>query len=607
MFAHLVTTRLARDILERFLVDGTVSCKDDDSKAHHALEAAYVDAVAHACLRSDAPPNESKTLEPESKYRWSWRDFPTTPINENRLVAFLNTIADKALSTAKSILGGDSLKPRNRGHAPGLYGCIEFICIVVGIVLSEKEEFGHNPDVEIDERDICVDVPELPSADTPHSGSYFTNSDFTSQSAVRLGFNRSASSLGTSYSVSSDLPSADQSSAISSATFRSRIASTGSKRGPDDEMGGWKELKKTKRTVTIRAIIPVRVYGLECIGILFSSGSAWGRGTTVYTVVAADDGKTHLALKTSWQDVARTNDQIAVLKRLHGRELHPNIVIPSQCVFLWLLNKTYFWSPHDFVRGVIGALLGHRYLCEIGILHRDISENNIVLSLYQGGLGALIDFDMATVDCPSMHLDSPPPPRLSREEILASLVQPDSPLLADDKAERVGTTPYISVGVLDGYPHTHYDDIESIFYVLVLFFFSYQGPLEKEALRSAEVQGFTQSVGEGRLPHVTAWPDMFKQWATGSLRMMSCRKYGDLKASERHATFVRQWYPHIRSRWEPGSQSTAPAIACLIQECRAMFFRHELKVAHGQFVEVLQEWLKRYASDESNYDYPFDD
>ncbi|KAI6103295.1 hypothetical protein EDD16DRAFT_1564444 [Pisolithus croceorrhizus] len=304
-------------------------------------------------------------------------------------------------------------------------------------------------------------------------------------------------------------------------------------------MGGWKGLKKTKRTVTIRAIIPVRVYGLECIGILFSSGSAWGRGTTVYTVVAADDGKTHLALKTSWQDVARTNDQIAVLKRLHGRELHPNIVIPSQLCqpkakddpsastfgLIWAFlteeiqepkaeNRvltvttsalwrpvTYFWSPHDFVRGVIGALLGHRYLCEMGILHRGISENNIVLSLYRGGLGALIDFDMATVDCPNMRLDSPPPPRLSPEEILASLVQPDSPLLADDKGERVGTAPYISVGVLDGYPHTHYDDIESIFYVLVLFFFSYQGPLEKEALRSAEVQGFTQSVGEGRLPH----------------------------------------------------------------------------------------------------------
>ncbi|KAI6096778.1 hypothetical protein EDD16DRAFT_1671415 [Pisolithus croceorrhizus] len=370
-------------------------------------------------------------------------------------------------------------------------GCIEFICIVLGIVLSEKEEFSHDPDVEIDEKDIRVDVPELPPADTPHSGSYFTNSDFTSQSAVQPGFNRSASRMGTSYSVSSDLPSADQSSATSSATFKSRITSAGSKRGPDDEMGGWKD-----------------------------SGSAWGRGTTGYTVVAADDGKARPALKTSWQDVARANDQIVVLKRLHGHELHPNIVIPSvlcqpkakdepsastfgliwaflteeiqepkaENCFLTVTTSAlwrpvaYFWSPSDFVREVIGALLGHRYLREIGILHRDISENHIVLSLCRGVLGPLLDFDMATVDSPNMRLDSPPPPRLSREEILASLVQSDSPLLADDKAERVGTTPYMSVGVLDGYPHTHYDDIESIFYVL--------GPLEKEALGNAEVQGY---------------------------------------------------------------------------------------------------------------------
>ena len=41
-------------------------------------------------------------------------------------------------------------------------------------------------------------------------------------------------------------------------------------------------------------------------------------------------------------------------------------------------------------------MLGHGYLTTIGILHRDISENNIVLGLRPGDeRGYLIDFDMA--------------------------------------------------------------------------------------------------------------------------------------------------------------------------------------------------------------------
>jgi tRNA A-37 threonylcarbamoyl transferase component Bud32 len=41
-------------------------------------------------------------------------------------------------------------------------------------------------------------------------------------------------------------------------------------------------------------------------------------------------------------------------------------------------------------------MAGHEYLTKIGILHRDISENNIVLGLRPGDeRGYLIDLDMA--------------------------------------------------------------------------------------------------------------------------------------------------------------------------------------------------------------------
>ncbi|KAI6126632.1 hypothetical protein F5141DRAFT_1288935 [Pisolithus sp. B1] len=779
MFGHLVTTRLARDILDRFLADGTVTCEEikpnEEEETRHALNAAYADAVAHACLRSDAPLDEP-TSEPETKYQWSWPKFPTTPISENKLVAFLNNIADDALSCARSILHDGSLQPRNRFAAPvdknhaiplsyepdgedmrpdfivlplaafsndeepevkdayvnftavllagesksarnakeGLIqvqrymrgikraqpwlrfatgmtvgkdfvallrgdcsglerielsltdgrGCIEFIRIILGIVLADKKAFGHSPDIEIEERNVSVDIPEIRSAATPRTGPNFMTSGSTSQSAIPPTFSEYASNPGTPYSTSSDFPRVDQPSATSSAGSKSGTASTGSKRGPDDDMSQGKRSKRRKRTVALRAFVPVRVHGRQCIGILFTSGSIRGRGTTVYVVVGAEDGKTYFALKTSWQDVTRVDDQAAVLKKLSERKPHPNVIIPSKLFdsmakdggvdstlgsIRALLNEemqqlkvenriltvtiselwrpvAYFWSPHDFVRGVIGALLGHQYLCEIGILHRDISENNIVLSLCRGGLGALIDFDMAIVGLPNMHQDCPPPPRIPKKEILASLIQPSSPLLENDKpykAQRTasdcsdyiqlmaysflqGTTPYMSIGVLRGESHTHFDDIESFLYVLVLFFLSYRGPLQKEALKRAQVQGFTQPLGAGRLPHVTSWPNMFERWASGSHQEISNCKAGDLNAVS-HVTFMQRSYPHIRSRWEPSSPSTAPALADLILDCWMIFSLHDLKVAHNQFIGVLQEWLRQYAGDENNYVYPFDD
>ncbi|KAI5994470.1 MCM2/3/5 family-domain-containing protein [Pisolithus albus] len=64
---------------------------------------------------------------------------------------------------------------------------------------------------------------------------------------------------------------------------------------------------------------------------------------------------------------------------------------------------------------------------------------------------------------------------------------------------------------------------------------------------------------------------------------------------------------HIRSRWEPASQSTPQALARLIFRCWNMLCRQKWQVTHGQFIEVLREWLKEFADEEDNYGYPFDD
>ncbi|KAI6038672.1 hypothetical protein EDC04DRAFT_2896199 [Pisolithus marmoratus] len=211
------------------------------------------------------------------------------------------------------------------------------------------------------------------------------------------------------------------------------------------------------------------MYGRKRFGILFTSASIRGRDITVCVIAASDDGNTYFALKTSWQDVTRAEDQAVVLKRLSDPGPHLNVIIPSRRLMLspcnellMIIDSRLFDSMAkdgraDSSLGPIRALLDdemqqlqvencgghHQYLCEIGIVHRDISVNNIVLSLCRGGLGTLIDFDMAIVGRPNMHKDSPPPPRILKE-IPASLVQLSSPSPANDKpykAQRTASSP----------------------------------------------------------------------------------------------------------------------------------------------------------------------
>ncbi|KAF8433720.1 hypothetical protein L210DRAFT_544965 [Boletus edulis BED1] len=183
---------------------------------------------------------------------------------------------------------------------------------------------------------------------------------------------------------------------------------------------------------------PLRVYHHTCLGIPFASSSIRGRGTVVFCVDDLSDEKARLALKMTWQDLERIDDQARVTKRLVDSS-HPNVIVPIKmfdadkkgqtCTTLGAIrgfldeqihrvnveNRVlsvsvselkrpvkYFWGVHDFVRGLRGALLGHELLTSIGILHRDISENNIVLGLYPWQeRGYLIDFDMAILQSSS--------------------------------------------------------------------------------------------------------------------------------------------------------------------------------------------------------------
>ncbi|KAI1759167.1 hypothetical protein GGR53DRAFT_527884 [Hypoxylon sp. FL1150] len=93
---------------------------------------------------------------------------------------------------------------------------------------------------------------------------------------------------------------------------------------------------------------------------------------------------------------------------------------------------------------------GHKSLYEAGILHRDISINNLMINeeaTDPARRAFLIDLDMAS----------------KWEE-------------KDDYQGMIGTVPYMSIGVLLGDEPTFYHDLESFFWVLFLICVQYKAP-----------------------------------------------------------------------------------------------------------------------------------
>ncbi|KAF9230794.1 hypothetical protein BU15DRAFT_68891 [Melanogaster broomeanus] len=136
------------------------------------------------------------------------------------------------------------------------------------------------------------------------------------------------------------------------------------------------------------AFIPIKLYRHECIGMLFTAGfySADGdltaeRSATMYWERLKEKG--NFKARTKNDDCTT----LGTIRAFLGDQLHGFVVEKpgAECHLSELKRPVkYFWGVHDFVRGLRGAILGHEYLTQIGILHRDISENNIVLARRPG-------------------------------------------------------------------------------------------------------------------------------------------------------------------------------------------------------------------------------
>ncbi|KAF9234328.1 hypothetical protein BU15DRAFT_65816 [Melanogaster broomeanus] len=319
------------------------------------------------------------------------------------------------------------------------------------------------------------------------------------------------------------------------------------------------------------------------------------------TSIVEPDGKVY-ALKSSWQDVAHEPegperqavreilkvmvDKDSTLRTIMGftDPLLETIWVEDRVleVSITQLNRPvqFFWSIQDFVKGLIGGLQGHQFLTSIGVLHRDISENNFVLGRHpQDVRGCIMDIDMATNNLRSLLRSF----RLGKE-------LPQAP--------QTGTLPYMSIR----FQHTHFDDVKSFFYVLVLFFIAYKGPLSKQELLAADTRCFTSDVRVKRPGHLASWPEEFKKWTKEKYASQSKLA---LMFPEESPGVTDPLYSTVAQHW---GDELLPMIQELIDSCLSLFHASGRSVHHQQFIDTLDVWLTKYPAplpDRNNC--PFED
>ncbi|OZJ01664.1 hypothetical protein BZG36_05616, partial [Bifiguratus adelaidae] len=343
-------------------------------------------------------------------------------------------------------------------------------------------------------------------------------------------------------------------------------------------------------------------------GILYNGISIRGRGTRVYAVKSMDsDNGEEMVIKDMWVDTGRLYKEhelqeraraknvrnVVLLERFH--DCHETTIVDVRGYIdaeaaKWVrLHKVEnrrhlrflfprrrllkdFTSLEEIAYGLLGAIKGHKSLLEqAGILHRDISERNILLGKVGENEGYLIDLDMAvmqgmddTDDETGRPLSPLPDDELSMavqhtaemedgesSSSLASMRHAadtsssgkrtsifgspqgkrqkyitDSENASDDgtlhKAHRTGTVPYMACEVLQNAPqHLVKHDLESFFYVLFLLPYSYDTP-----------HGTRKRI---------AWPPEILNWCMGDLNIC-----GSLK----HSFMANEWkvFHHLATK-----------------------------------------------------------
>ncbi|KAJ6515051.1 hypothetical protein C8R47DRAFT_500781 [Mycena vitilis] len=321
--------------------------------------------------------------------------------------------------------------------------------------------------------------------------------------------------------------------------------------------------------------------------VISSTTSLRGRGTTVFKVRRDGDQTKHWALKRTWVDVlsecqentlmqlARENNVEYVLlpepgdywtcldtdsmrgdapasqpRDLRTRGLFAEVELRQEtyCLLPYKLPLHHFRDAKDFVSGVICILEGLDSLyTKASILHGDVSFDNFLFDEDEGypRRAWLIDLDNACIKQPNKakkHVD-----------LMAPLLDFDrEPYPLERRAIR-GTGPFMALDVMNGLPREHVSDVESVFYLIFLFFVTFGKP------------GTDPFLNKTRSLHHS-----IVRWTTGSLADMHAVK--SLFFGIPRAVFSEVVRKHTHPEWQEQG-STKSSIEDLITSTYAVVWQ----------------------------------
>ncbi|OZJ06809.1 hypothetical protein BZG36_00109 [Bifiguratus adelaidae] len=305
--------------------------------------------------------------------------------------------------------------------------------------------------------------------------------------------------------------------------------------GDDPDYTTRTAVRKQKIKGNLEAFVGREVATIKCEtttyqveDILYNGVSIRGRGTRVYAVKDFSGNGVPLVLKEMWFDTGRKLDETFFHDQAKARGVEG--VVLAVGISRWDTHRTTLttvrgYTPEqalalnieyklknrrqmrltleEIAHGLLGAIKAHQSLFLKGnILHRDISERNVLLGEPRSGQGFLIDLDMAVLDARSSEgttsyrtdsvVDGSSPFKRNRSYLEKENEPPSNDFdtesgkaISEDqgdleteahKAQRTGTIPYMASGVLLGEAHSVQHDLESFFYVLYLLPFSYDSP-----------------------------------------------------------------------------------------------------------------------------------
>ena len=151
--------------------------------------------------------------------------------------------------------------------------------------------------------------------------------------------------------------------------------------------------------------------------------------------------------------------------------------------------------------------------------------------------------------------------------------------------------------------------MESFLYVLLLFFFSYAGPLPESELRKADENGFVQSIGSGRPSHMRNWPKRYADWADGDPHPIGVQKHYCIITLDGATTITEsaEFVDCLENNWP---EELHLPITRLIEASFRTFFNSTLRtvsrksrteVSHAEFINMLETWLGMYSDLEDKF------